>query len=265
MDYHGGSTLIITGGETAIGIACARRLARMFGAITLSYRSDHAAAERLCAAIRASGARALAVAGDVGEPDAVEALFAASEARFGVTRALVNAASTDLRGPQIADLSIAHFVRTVRADLYAPFLTCRRFARALAPCGALGAVGAGARGGIVNVSALHEISVERGSASQLNATLARELAPLGIALHGIALGRIGAPTPAALFGGGVVLPGRGDPPVAVGQETPADIAERIAVLLAPQVVGPAMAQRAAIAAPPAAAIAAETADAGLAG
>jgi glucose 1-dehydrogenase len=94
----------------------------------------------------------------------------------------------------LADMQLAQFDRVVRSDLYGPFLTCRRFVRALE---------AGAeKGRIVNISSIHEHAPRaggvdydsaKGGLSQLTATLALELAPKGIAVNGVAPGMILTP------------------------------------------------------------------------
>ena len=190
------SAVIVTGGESGIGGAAAIRLAKDYAGVTITYFSDLAAARKTCDAIEQAGGQALAIKTDVGDEAQVEALFAASEARFGTTTGLVNSAGVNMSGVPIADMSLALFDRTVRADLYGPFLTCRRFVRGLKG-------GAdGGRGRIVNISSIHEKAPRpggvdydsaKGGVAQLTATLALELAPQGIAVNGIAPGMILTP------------------------------------------------------------------------
>jgi glucose 1-dehydrogenase len=99
-----------------------------------------------------------------------------------------------MSGTPVAQMSLAQFDRVLRADLYGPFLTCRRFVRGLA--------GASGGGRIVNISSIHERApraggVEydsaKGGLAQLTATLALELAPLRIAVNGVAPGMILTP------------------------------------------------------------------------
>lgn len=186
------TAVIVTGGESGIGAATAQRLANTYDGVTITYFADKAAADAICAAIVGAGGKALAVKTDVGDEAQVEALFAASEAMFGAATGLVNSAGVNMSGVPIAEMSLAVFDRTVRADLYGPFLTCRRFVRGLA----------GGRGRIVNISSIHERAPRaggvdydsaKGGVAQLTATLALELAPQGIAVNGIAPGMILTP------------------------------------------------------------------------
>jgi glucose 1-dehydrogenase len=179
---------IVTGGESGIGAACAMALGAAGARVGLTYHSDRGAAESVRARI---GPGAIAVRTDVADEASVEGLFAAVEQAFGAATLLVNSAGLNMSGVMLADMALAHFDRVVRADLYGPFLTCRRFVRALE---------AGARKGrIVNISSIHEraprpggvdYDAAKGGLSQLTATLALELAPKGIAVNGVAPGMI---------------------------------------------------------------------------
>lgn len=182
---------IVTGGESGIGAACAVALGAAGARVGITYHSDRDAAEAVCARI---GPHAIAVQTDVADEASVERLFAAVEQAFGAATLLVNSAGLNMSGVKLADMALAQFDRVVRADLYGPFLTCRRFVRALE---------AGARKGrIVNLSSIHEhaprpggvdYDAAKGGLSQLTATLALELAPKGIAVNGVAPGMILTP------------------------------------------------------------------------
>ena len=185
---------VVTGAESGIGKACALALGRAGARVALTWFQDRAAAEDVASAIARSGSRALAFQTDVGDEAQVEALFAAAEAAFGPVRLLVNSAGLNMSGTPVGEMSLAQFDRVLRADLYGPFLTCRRFVRGLErPSGG---------GRIVNISSIHERApraggVEydsaKGGLAQLTATLALELAPQGIAVNGVAPGMILTP------------------------------------------------------------------------
>lgn len=184
----------MTGGESGIGKACALALGNAGAAVALTYFRDERAARAVVAAIEARGGRALAQQTDVGDEAQVEALFARAEAAFGVADRLVNSAGLNMSGTPIAEMELAWFDRVLRADLYGPFLTCRRFVRGLQ--------GASGGGRIVNISSIHEHAprpggVEydsaKGGLAQLTATLALELAPRRIAVNGVAPGMILTP------------------------------------------------------------------------
>ncbi|HWO14797.1 MAG TPA: SDR family NAD(P)-dependent oxidoreductase [Polyangiaceae bacterium] len=67
--------VLITGGATGIGAASAREAARAGYAVAINYRTQEERAARLVDELRAGGASALAVRGDVTRPDDVERCF----------------------------------------------------------------------------------------------------------------------------------------------------------------------------------------------
>lgn len=185
---------IVTGGESGIGRACALALGRRGAAVAITYFDDERAGAAVAAEIERGGGQALARRTDVADEMAVDALFAAAEAAFGPVRLLVNSAGLNMSGTPIADMSLARFDRVLRADLYGPFLTCRRFVRGLQ--------GRPGGGRIVNISSIHERAPRPGGAeydsakgglAQLTATLALELAPQHIAVNAVAPGMILTP------------------------------------------------------------------------
>ncbi len=188
-----GAVAVVTGGESGIGAACVENLAAAGAKVVLTYYSDEAAAKAV--AERSGGKRrALAVQTDVSDEAAVENLFTATEQTFGKATLLVNSAGLNMSGIKLIDMELARFDHIIRTDLYGPFLTCRRFARALVP--------GGDRGRVVNISSIHErapragavgYDAAKGGLAQLTVTLALELAPQGIAVNAVAPGMILTP------------------------------------------------------------------------
>lgn len=185
---------VVTGGESGIGRATVLKLASAGVAVVFTYYNDRAAADAVVSAIVKDGGRVDAVRTDVGQELDVEALFERAEQKFGVVTLLVNSAGLNMSGVMLADMELSQFDRLMRADLYGPFLTCRRMVRALERDG-LG-------GRIVNISSIHEraprpggvdYDAAKGGLAQLTATLALELAPKHIAVNGVAPGMILTP------------------------------------------------------------------------
>jgi glucose 1-dehydrogenase len=188
------SVAIVTGGESGIGRAAAINLGKAGVPVVLTYFADEAGADAVVSAIVDGGGKARAIRTDVSDEPAVEALFDLAEQCFGLVDLLVNSAGLNMSGVMLRDMALAQFDRLIRADLYGPFLTCRRMVRALA--------GASRGGRIVNISSIHEraprpggvdYDAAKGGLAQLTATLALELAPQHIAVNGIAPGMILTP------------------------------------------------------------------------
>jgi len=184
---------VVTGGESGIGKACAIALGLTGHPVVLTYFADVGAAQQTVAGIVAGGGRAVAVQTDVGNEAQVEALFLAAEQAFGPVRLLVNSAGLNMSGIAIENQTLAGFDKVLRADLYGPFLTCRRMVRGLAQ---------GQGGRIVNISSIHESApraggsdydAAKGGLAQLTRTLALELAPRRIAVNAVSPGMILTP------------------------------------------------------------------------
>ncbi|TWG99511.1 3-oxoacyl-[acyl-carrier protein] reductase [Mesorhizobium sp. J18] len=87
-----GRAVLVAGGSRGIGAAVVRRLAGEGAAVGIGYRTASAAAESLVAEIEAAGGQAKAVAGDIGQPGAAEAMVEAAHSAFGRLDGLVNTA-----------------------------------------------------------------------------------------------------------------------------------------------------------------------------
>ena len=112
---------LITGGGLGIGKASALALARAGWNVALAGRrlDPLAAAAR---EIEAMGRRSIAHSCDVGDPDAVAALFAAVDKEFGRLDLLFNNAGVSAPGIPMEDLTYAQWKTVVDANLTGAFL-----------------------------------------------------------------------------------------------------------------------------------------------
>ncbi len=110
---------LVTGGSRGIGRAIALRLASDGHAVAVNYAVNSAAADDVVEAIVAAGGTAIAVQADVGDTDAVSAMFETVEDRLGKVEVLVNNAGItrdDLllrMGPEAWDEVIETNLRSV--------------------------------------------------------------------------------------------------------------------------------------------------------
>ena len=180
---------LLTGAARGIGAASARALAGDGWSVAVNYRSDAEAAEALVTGIEADGGTAAAIAGDLNEPKAVDALFEAATERCGPVLALVNNAGIRADGlsPQIDDaawdvvietnLSLAF--RCSRRAL--PTMLRRRFGRIV---NVASVVGPRANAGQANYAA------SKAGLIGMTRTIAVEVARRGVTVNAVAPGLV---------------------------------------------------------------------------
>lgn len=188
-----GTVALVTGGGSGLGEATARRLAAQGARVAVLDRSAEAA-ERVAGEIGG-----FAAAGDVADPAAVEAAFAAAAAALGgAPRVVVSCAGIGTASrilPRDGSLTVEIFERTVRVNLIGTYTVLNVAARAMA---ALDPVDAdGARGVIVNTASVAyqdgqigqaAYAASKGGVAAMTLPAARELARFGIRVMTIAPG-----------------------------------------------------------------------------
>jgi 3-oxoacyl-[acyl-carrier protein] reductase len=121
-------TILVTGAATGVGAATARRLAAPGVSLLLHTRKNEAGLAAVAAEVRAKGAEAETLLGDLADPATPAALVAGAVARFGRLDAVIaNAGFADRTAAM--DLTDAAFARSTE-PMVAGFL---RLARAAAP------------------------------------------------------------------------------------------------------------------------------------
>jgi 3-oxoacyl-[acyl-carrier protein] reductase len=116
-----GRTALVTGGSRGIGAAIVRSLAQADAAIAVNYRERTREADALVKSISEAGGRAIAIAADVSQSDAVAQMVKRVNAELGPIDILVNNAGIAItRG--VDDLSETDFDQTIAVNLKSVFL-----------------------------------------------------------------------------------------------------------------------------------------------
>jgi NAD(P)-dependent dehydrogenase (short-subunit alcohol dehydrogenase family) len=228
-----GSTAIVTGGASGIGLAISERLARD-GAKVSIFDVDLEAAESVAQGIRDKGGEALAWAVDVSDRAQVDEAVATTRNRLGPVLVLVNGAGKD-GFDQFMDISTEQWERIIAVNLTGTFHCTQS---------ALPDMLEAKWGRIVNISSssaqtgaalMGHYSASKGGVIALTKTLALELGPRGITVNTIPPGAIDTPmsrraAAEGRFGGGTLDDvGRHLPVRRVG--VPDDIAAACAYLV----------------------------------
>jgi 3-oxoacyl-[acyl-carrier protein] reductase len=116
-----GRTALVTGGSRGIGAAIVRSLAHAGAAVAINYRERASDADTLVKAISKTGGRAIAIAADVSQSDAVARMVKRVHSDLGPIDILINNAGIAItRG--VDDLSEADFDQTIAVNLKSVFL-----------------------------------------------------------------------------------------------------------------------------------------------
>ena len=188
MNEHVSRTAIITGGSRGIGQAIARRLAADGFAVVIHYAGNAAKAAETVTAIESAGGQAIAIQGDVGNPDDVTALFAGARQEFGRIDVVVNSAGIMPMAPIAAD-RLADFDRVIATNLRGAFLV---LAQAAAQVGEGGRIIALSTSVIAkSFPAYGPYIASKAGVEGLVRVLANELRGRGITVNAVAPGPVG--------------------------------------------------------------------------
>ncbi|HEX7199198.1 MAG TPA: SDR family oxidoreductase [Dongiaceae bacterium] len=193
--------VLVTGAANGMGLAFARRFAEAGAALALADLD----AERVAAAARALGAKALPVAADVARVADCAAMVAATIARFGRLDLLVNSAGIWIEGPA-EEMTEAEWDRCLDINLKGTFFACRHAIPELRKTsGAI--INMASDAGLMGSAGASIYCASKGGVVQLTRALALELAPQGVRCNAICPCDVETP----MLAGQAAVYGRGDP------------------------------------------------------
>jgi len=180
---------LITGGNTGIGRAVALAYAAEAADVAVCWVDREPEAKSLVQAVEGRGRRALAVKTDVTNEAEVATLFERVERELGPLDILVNNAGVQ-RAQALTDMSVAEWDRMMNVHLRGAFLCSREAARRMIPrrCGWI--INVCSQLGYIGRERYTAYSAAKGGVIAFTRALARELAPHGILVNGVAPGLV---------------------------------------------------------------------------
>ncbi|GAA0868728.1 SDR family oxidoreductase [Brevundimonas basaltis] len=206
-----GMAAIITGGDSGIGRAVAVLFAREGCDIAICHLDEEGDAEDTKRAVEAEGRKAIVLKGDVADPAFSEAAVKATLDAFGRLDVVVPNAAFQEHVEALEDLTLEHFDRTLKTNLYGYFNLVKASVPHIKPGGAI--VMTGSVTGIRGNDSLLDYSMTKGGIHAFGRSLGTHLAPRGIRVNVVAPGPVWTPlNPAdqpaekvAKFGSGTVM------------------------------------------------------------
>lgn len=186
-----GRVAIVTGGSRGIGRGISLELAREGAAVVVNHVAAQDAAKEVVDEIHEMGGRAVSFSADVGKREDGAGMVEAAMNEFGRLDILVNNAGI-CPFEDFFDIDDDTWDRTMRTNLYGPFVLAQSAARRMADQGS---------GAIVNISSVSSYigsatqvhyCATKGGMNALTAAMAVALGPLGIRVNAVLPG--GVPT-----------------------------------------------------------------------
>lgn len=188
------TTLVVTGGSRGIGAAVCVAAAAAGWDVVVDYARDADRAADVVRRIEDAGGHALAVRADVGDPAAVEELFAAADAWRGPISGLVNNAGISGGQARVDEVGAEALQQVLAVNVVGPFLCAGAAVRRMSTRHG------GSGGSIVNISSRAAVlgspgefvhyAATKGALDTLTVGLAGEVATEGVRVNGIAVGLI---------------------------------------------------------------------------
>lgn len=186
-----GKSVLVSGAGSGIGAAVAQAFGAAGARVAVHYSRNREGAEAVASGIRQASGEAITLAGDLLDRSVPEQLVAQTVQAFGGLDILINNAGDMFGRRPLEQASDEDFDRVIGLNIHAAFALCRACAPIMRQAG---------RGSMINTTS---IAARNGGAegaglygsakafvSTMTRALAREMAPHGVRINGVAPGVI---------------------------------------------------------------------------
>jgi NAD(P)-dependent dehydrogenase (short-subunit alcohol dehydrogenase family) len=187
-----GRKALITGGDSGMGRAAAIAYAREGADVAINYLPDEEAdAREVIELIRAAGRKGVALPGDLRSEAFCKKLVDDAVKQLGSIDILVNNAAWQQAHASITDISSEQFDWTMKTNIYAPFWTTKAALPHLQPGSVI--IATTSEQATDPSKDLYDYAMTKAATSNYVRSLAKQLAPKGIRVNGVAPGPIWTP------------------------------------------------------------------------
>jgi NAD(P)-dependent dehydrogenase (short-subunit alcohol dehydrogenase family) len=182
-----GRKALITGGDSGMGRAAAIAFAREGADVAINYLPN----EEVIALIKAEGRKAVAIPGDLRDEAFCNKLVADTVRQLGGLNILVSNAARQQTRSSILDITTEDFDATMKTNIYAPFWIIKAALPHLEPGSVI--IGTTSEQATDPSEDLYDYAQTKAATTNYVRSLAKQLAPKGIRVNGVAPGPIWTP------------------------------------------------------------------------
>jgi NAD(P)-dependent dehydrogenase (short-subunit alcohol dehydrogenase family) len=187
-----GRKALITGGDSGMGRAAAIAYAREGADVAINYfPTEEPDAKEVIELIKAEGRKAVALPGDLRDENFCMKLVADAVKELGGLDILVSNAGRQQTRKSILDLSTEDFDATMKTNIYAPFWIIKAALPHLQPGSSI--IGTTSEQAMDPSPDLYDYAQTKAATTNYVRSLAKQLAPKGIRVNGVAPGPIWTP------------------------------------------------------------------------
>ncbi|MDB5226701.1 MAG: yghA [Bacteroidota bacterium] len=187
-----GRKALITGGDSGMGRAAAIAYAREGADVAINYfPTEEPDAKEVVDLIKAAGRKAVAIPGDLRDESFCKKLVDDAISSLGGLDIVVNNAARQQTHSSILDISTEEFDATMKTNIYAPFWIIKAALPHLKPGSVI--IGTASEQAYDPSGDLYDYAQTKAATMNYVKSLAKQLAPKGIRVNGVAPGPIWTP------------------------------------------------------------------------